>query len=193
MKYLKTFNESSEDKDVKRKIKEKEREIEKLKNQYKDIDKSKVSAHKSFFKSKLSKLEQELKELKKTNEGFNLFGYKFGDDFQKSPAGLYAMSLLNIPDEKKKEAIGLIEDHWAMVIKNREGFYKGYSKSLFSDDRPSGLSQEGEDLMIEVVSKAKGEVSVDKEARRLAKKLSGSDNIGRSGGHGQPGMRHESW
>jgi hypothetical protein len=80
MKYLQTFNESSADKDVKRKIKEKKREIEKLKIQYQGIDKSKVSAHRTVFKSKLSKLEQELKELNKTNEGFKLFEGFDGED-----------------------------------------------------------------------------------------------------------------
>ncbi len=65
MKHLQTFNESSENKDIKKKLKEKQREIEKLKSQYQSIDKSEVSAHGSVFKVKLSKLEKELKDLEK--------------------------------------------------------------------------------------------------------------------------------
>jgi hypothetical protein len=189
MKHLKTFNESSEDKDVKRKIKEKKREIEKLKIQYQDIDKSKVSAHKSVFKSKLSKLEQELKELNKTNEGFNLFGYRFGDDFKKSPAYTYALDMINqsvkdgdMPAGKETEALDQIGNSWNSIVKKKESRYKGGMKELLSDTSKSGLSEEGEEAIILAVGRAervaRGEESVDYHRQEF------------DSGHGQPGMRY---
>jgi len=164
MKYLKTFNESSEDKDVKRKIKEKKREIEKLKIQYQDIDKSKVSAHKSVFKSKLSKLEQELKELNKTNEGFNQFGYmnhlKMNEEGD-PVSGLFSIALMwllirnmrdssssykriETPEEKLKKKYLSTEDGdieksvpWYKFGKAREEFieYEKKNRKIFLDEK----------------------------------------------------------